>query len=81
MVRVYSPREKIQGYTIDELGQKPVRLYDSNQAKPARWSETFAAGQAVGTSKAIETTAAVVERLSGQYFAAVSRLSQAAKPS
>lgn len=65
------------GYTIDELSQKPVRLYDSNQAKPARWSETFAAGQGVGASKAIESTATVVERLAEQYLAAATRLSAA----
>jgi nitronate monooxygenase len=67
------------GYTTDELADKPVRLYDSNRPKPARWSETFAAGQGVGMSKAIESTADVVDRLSKQYFAAVARLTAAAK--
>jgi nitronate monooxygenase len=65
------------GYTVDQLGDKPVRLYDSNQAKPARWSQTFAAGQGVGMSKAVESTAAVVDRLAEQYFAAIARLSAA----
>jgi nitronate monooxygenase len=69
------------GYTIDELADKPVRLYDSNRPKPARWSETCAAGQGVGTSKAIESMAAVVDRLAKQYLAAAARLSAAAKSS
>jgi nitronate monooxygenase len=76
-------RQSLQeaGYTIDELADTPVRLYDSNRPKPARWSETFAAGQGVGMSKAIESTAAVVDRLAKQYFAAAARLSAAAKSS
>ena len=69
------------GYTIDELSQKPVRLYDSNQAKPVRWSQTFAAGQGVGTSKAVESTAAVVDRLAEQYFAAVARFTAVTRSS
>jgi nitronate monooxygenase len=63
------------GYEIDSLGEKPIRHYDSNKPKPARWSETFAAGQGVGASKAIESTAAVVDRLARQYFAAAARFS------
>jgi hypothetical protein len=35
----------------------------------------------VGASKAIASTAAVVERLAEQYFAAVARLAAAARPS
>jgi nitronate monooxygenase len=69
------------GYTIDELSQKPIRLYDSNQAKPARWSQTFAAGQGVGASKAVESTGAVVDRLAEQYFSAAARLSTAVRSS
>ncbi len=61
------------GYDPDNMGEKPKRAYDSNQSMPARWSETFAAGQGVGASKAIETTAQVVECLAGEYAAAVRR--------
>lgn len=61
------------GYDPDNMGEKPKRAYDSNQSMPARWSETFAAGQGVGASKAIETTAQVVECLAGEYAAAARR--------
>ena len=45
------------GYDPDNMGEKPARAYDSNKEMPARWSETFAAGQGVGSSKAIELPA------------------------
>lgn len=64
------------GYDPDDMGEKPKRAYDSNQSMPARWSETFAAGQGVGTSKTIETTAAVVDQLVREYQAAAARFNR-----
>ena len=48
------------GYTIDELGQKPVRLYDSNQAKPARWSRPLPLPAVSAPARRSRSTAAVV---------------------
>lgn len=61
------------GYDPDSMGEKPKRAYDSNQSMPARWSETFAAGQGVGASRSIETVAAVVDQLAAEYAAAAQR--------
>lgn len=62
------------GYDPDDMPAKPERAYDSNDTGPKRWSETFAAGQGVGASRAIETTAAVVDRLAIEYATAQDRL-------
>lgn len=64
------------GYDPNDMGEKPKRAYDSNQSTPARWSETFAAGQGVGASKAIEPAAAVVDQLVREYQAATARFNR-----
>lgn len=61
------------GYDPDNMGEKPARAYDSNKEMPARWSETFAAGQGVGSSKAIEPAGAIVEQIVREYRVATSR--------
>lgn len=62
------------GYDPDNMPDKPERHYDSNAKKPARWSETFAAGQGIGPITAVEPVATVVDRLESEYLAACHRL-------
>ena len=69
------------GFDPDNLPGKPPRHYDSNAAGPSRWSETFAAGQGLGASTAIEPVRVVVDRLAGEYYAALARLNRLGAPS
>ena len=53
----------------------PGRKYDSNQSFAAKkWTEVWAAGQGVGSIKAIEPTAEVVGRLVAEYKFAQARM-------
>ncbi len=61
------------GYDPDNPAEAIDRHYDSNAKKPARWSETFAAGQGVGTIKSVEPAGVIVDRLASEYAAARAR--------
>lgn len=61
------------GYDPSNMGEKPKRDYDSNRELPARWSETFAAGQGVAASKAIEPAGVIVDQLVREYGVAIAR--------
>ncbi len=61
------------GLDPNAMPDKPERHYDSSTPRPKRWLETFAAGQGVGASKAIEPVAAVVDQLAHEYAKATAR--------
>ena len=48
--------------------------FSSGSSKPKSWKEIWGAGQGLGAIKSVETTAAMVDRLEGEYRAARSRL-------
>ena len=70
------PSLRANGLDPDQLPSAPARSYDSNQAIGAKkWRDVWAAGQGVGAIKAVESTAAVVNRLAVEYAAARQRFS------
>lgn len=70
------PSLQAHGLDPDHLPSTPPRSYDSNQAIGAKkWRDVWAAGQGVGAIKAVESTAAVVNRLALDYAAARQRFS------
>ena len=74
------PSLQANGLDPDQLPPAPTRSYDSNQSIGAKkWRDVWAAGQGVGSIKAVEPTAVVVQRLIDEYAAARQRF--AALPS
>lgn len=67
------PSLKNAGFDPDNMPEKPPKMYDSNAVKPKSWKETFAAGQGLGSIKAIEPVAVVVDRLEAEYKQATAR--------
>jgi nitronate monooxygenase len=68
------PSLRANGLDPDALPAAPPRNYDSSQSlEGKRWKDVWAAGQGLGTVKAIETVAAVVDRLDDEYRTAVAR--------
>lgn len=65
-----------QGYDPDNMPAAPDRDYDSRNSGAKRWKDLWAAGQGVGSVKAIEPAAAIAARLETEYFAALARLSR-----
>lgn len=63
--------EKV-GLDINDLGDPAKRDY-SSAGGAKRWRDIWAAGQGVGRSRAIESTAEIVDDLEREYIAAVSR--------
>lgn len=67
------------GIDPENMPATPQRRYDSSQSfATKKWKEVWAAGQGVGTVRAIEPVAVVVARLEAEYDAAVRRLQQMA---
>ncbi|MFO0235337.1 MAG: NAD(P)H-dependent flavin oxidoreductase [Burkholderiales bacterium] len=65
------PSLRANGLDPDAMPAAPARSYDSNQSLATKkWMDVWAAGQGVGAVKAIEPTAAVVERLEDEDAAA-----------
>ena len=57
----------------------PGRQYDSNQSFAGKkWTEVWAAGQGVGSIKAVEPVAQVVDRLEHEYRQATARMARLA---
>lgn len=67
------PSLRAAGYDPDKMDQPTERNYDATSAPPKKWLELFAAGQGLGSSRAIEPAAAVVDRLEKEYRAAAAR--------
>ncbi|MGE0802237.1 MAG: lipocalin-like domain-containing protein [Lautropia sp.] len=68
------PSLQAQGIDPDNMPAAPARSYDSNREVPTRrWVDIWAAGQGLGTIRAIEPVATVVDRLVDQYRQAWAR--------
>lgn len=68
------PSLQANGIDPENMPAAPPRNYDSSQSLASkRWKDVWAAGQGLGTVKAIEPVAAVVDRLDDEYRAAAAR--------
>ena len=69
------PSLRANGLDPDNMPDAPGRQYDSNQSFAGKkWTEVWAAGQGLGSIKAIEPVADVVNRLAREYAQATARL-------
>ena len=69
------PSLRANGLDPDNMPDAPGRQYDSNQSFAGKkWTEVWAAGQGLGTIKAVEPVSAVVDRLAKEYAQALARL-------
>ncbi len=69
------PSLRANGLDPDNMPDAPGRRYDSNQSFAGKkWMDVWAAGQGLGSIKAVEPTAAVVDRLAKEYAQAVGRM-------
>ena len=69
------PSLRANGLDPDNMPDAPGRKYDSNQSFAGKkWMDVWAAGQGLGSIKAIEPVAAVVDRLATEYAQAVGRI-------
>lgn len=69
------PSLRANGLDPDNLPDSPGRQYDSNQGTAGKkWADVWAAGQGLGAVRAVEPVATIVERLAGEYAAAMQRL-------
>jgi nitronate monooxygenase len=68
------PSLRASGFDPERMPATPERNYDSSQSlESKRWKDVWAAGQGLGTVKAIEPVGAVVDRLDDEYRAAIAR--------
>ena len=75
------PSLRASGFDPDNMPSAPGRQYDSNQSFAGKkWMDVWAAGQGLGTIKAVEPVAAVVDRLAQEYALAAERLRQLPYP-
>ena len=71
------PSLRALGIDPDNMPAAPERQYDSSKPVAARkWMDVWAAGQGVGSIKAIEPLAVVVDRLADEYALATQRMKQ-----
>ena len=71
------PSLRANGLDPDNMPDAPSRRYDSNQSFAGKkWMDVWAAGQGLGTIKAVEPTATVVDRLVTEYAQALGRMIQ-----
>ena len=71
------PSLRANGLDPDNMPDAPGRRYDSNQSFAGKkWMDVWAAGQGLGSIKAVEPTATVVERLAKEYAQAVGRMTR-----
>ena len=69
------PSLRANGLDPDNMPDAPGRQYDSNQSFAGKkWTEVWAAGQGLGSIKAIESVADVVDRLALEYAQAMDRV-------
>ena len=69
------PSLRANGLDPDNMPDAPGRRYDSNQSFVGKkWMDVWAAGQGLGAIKAVEPTAAVVDRLAKEYAQALGRM-------
>jgi len=69
------PSLRANGLDPDNMPDAPGRQYDSNQSFAGKkWTEVWAAGQGLGSIKAIEPVAAVVDQLAREYAQAAARM-------
>jgi nitronate monooxygenase len=69
------PSIRANGLDPDNLPPVPARSFDSNSTMASkRWKDVWAAGQAVGGIKTVESVADIVDRLEKEYRAATIRL-------
>lgn len=74
------PSLRANGLDPDNMPAAPTRHYDSSESIAAkRWKDVWAAGQGVGTIRAIEPVAAVVDRLASEYHEAMARAARLAQ--
>ena len=75
------PSLRANGMDPDNMPLAPGRQYDSNQSFAGKkWMDVWAAGQGLGTIKAVEPVATVVDRLAHEYALAAERLRQLPYP-
>ena len=71
------PSLRAQGLDPDNMPDAPGRQYDSNQSFAGKkWTEVWAAGQGLGTIKAVASVASVVDELARDYQQALNRFKQ-----
>ena len=69
------PSLRANGLDPDNMPGAPGRQYDSNQSFAGKkWTEVWAAGQGLGSIKAVEPVADVVDRLEREYAQAITRM-------
>lgn len=69
------PSLRANGMDPDNMPAAPDRQYDSNQSFAGKkWMDLWSAGQGVGSIKAVESVAAVVDRLAREYAQATARM-------
>jgi nitronate monooxygenase len=69
------PSLRAQGIDPDNMPAAPPRQYDSNREVTARkWVDVWAAGQGLGTIRAVEPVSAVVDRLADEFAQARARM-------
>ena len=66
------------GYDVETMTPPAQREYASGEAAHTRWKDIWAAGQGLQTIRAVEPTAAVVERMEREYAEAAARLARLA---
>jgi nitronate monooxygenase len=67
------PSLRAAGMDPENLPARPARNYDSSDTGPKRWRDVWSAGQGLGSIEAVEPVASVVQRLEGEYWAALRR--------
>lgn len=74
------PSLRANGLDPDNMPAAPQRQYDSSQSFAGKkWVDVWAAGQGVGSIKAVQPVAAVVDRLEVEYAQAAARLAARAR--
>ncbi len=75
-----APSLRANGLDPANLPPPPARSYDSNQSIASkRWMDVWAAGQGVGSVRAVQPVAAVVDELEGEWRSACARLATLAR--
>ena len=69
------PSLRANGLDPDNMPAAPSRQYDSSQSFAGKkWVDVWAAGQGLGSIRAVEPVATVVDRLATEYAQATRRL-------
>ena len=68
------PSMRAAGMDPDAPAEAPKRDYDTSKESPKRWKDIWAAGQGIGTSRAIEPVADIVAQLEREYSAALQQM-------